>query len=511
MPSSDLFDLIHALSGPEKRYFRLFAQRHAGEQVPNYVRLFDAIENQEVYDEDALRKTFAGEKFIAHLPSEKRYLRTQILRAMRAYEDQRSPERELYEWLQDQHFLYQRGLYRQSGQLLEKIRKRAAELENWPVLMETLQRSLDLTVEQEQKHLRERWMDIQKALRGALEKLEEETGFKEGYFETFIAYRMEADTRNQASTEATVSDLIPGSQAASTFMGQTYLLMTKAILCRQSGDLDFFFDHLATLKKLWDDHPEKASFYPAQYLKILSNYLNACYKLHRFEDFPGTLAHIRSLPAPHWDFEAEVFQNSCHLELLFYLNTADFERGKALVPVIEAGLERYAGKINKAREFSFFYNLMILFFFMEDYQAAGVWLERIMIDKNHGIRQDIQYTSRILQMVFHYERDNLLILESLYRSAYRYLKKRDQLSETESALLRFFRRLPDIQDDQGKAAFLNALLAELATIAESPGFRRMPGFNEILLWARSKREGNAIREVYKATLKAQQENASAPG
>lgn len=41
-PTNDLFDLIHALTKSEKRFFKLQSSLPNGEK--NYVRLFDAIE-----------------------------------------------------------------------------------------------------------------------------------------------------------------------------------------------------------------------------------------------------------------------------------------------------------------------------------------------------------------------------------------------------------------------------------------------------------------------------------
>ncbi|MCB0546836.1 MAG: hypothetical protein KDD19_04560, partial [Phaeodactylibacter sp.] len=52
-PSSKLFNLVKSLSGPEKRYFKIFVNGQGGKDN-KYLHLFDAIDTQEEFDEDAL-------------------------------------------------------------------------------------------------------------------------------------------------------------------------------------------------------------------------------------------------------------------------------------------------------------------------------------------------------------------------------------------------------------------------------------------------------------------------
>ncbi len=82
-PSNELFDLIKSLTKSEKRFFKLQSALQSGDK--NYVRLFDLIDKMSEYDEENVKKTFKGEKFIKHLPSEKNHLYKLILKALRSY------------------------------------------------------------------------------------------------------------------------------------------------------------------------------------------------------------------------------------------------------------------------------------------------------------------------------------------------------------------------------------------------------------------------------------------
>ena len=60
-PSNKLFHLVKSLSGSEKRYFKLFVS--AKENGNNkYEQLFDAIDTQAEFNDDALRLTIYGDE-----------------------------------------------------------------------------------------------------------------------------------------------------------------------------------------------------------------------------------------------------------------------------------------------------------------------------------------------------------------------------------------------------------------------------------------------------------------
>ena len=105
----ELFFLIKSLSPSEKRYFTMFANRIA--KGSNYVRLFEVIEAQDIYDEKAIKSTFKGEKFIRQLHVTKSYLRTMILKSLRNYHDELSKDAEVKDLLRNVEILFNKELY----------------------------------------------------------------------------------------------------------------------------------------------------------------------------------------------------------------------------------------------------------------------------------------------------------------------------------------------------------------------------------------------------------------
>lgn len=73
-------DLIRSLSAREKAWFKRYSGLSGGGDAKNYLRLYEALVLQRVYDPEALQARFAGESLGRHLHSELNYLMEQVLK-----------------------------------------------------------------------------------------------------------------------------------------------------------------------------------------------------------------------------------------------------------------------------------------------------------------------------------------------------------------------------------------------------------------------------------------------
>src|ERR1035437_5648878 len=119
-PSDHLFDLIRSLNPSEKRHFSLYAHRHIVGEENNYLKLFDAIDKQQEYDEVALKKKFSHEKFVQQIHVAKNYLYSLILKSLNEYHSADSSNIQLRELLNSAEILFGKGLYKQSSKILRK-------------------------------------------------------------------------------------------------------------------------------------------------------------------------------------------------------------------------------------------------------------------------------------------------------------------------------------------------------------------------------------------------------
>ena len=91
-PSLKLFNLIKSLSGSEKRYFKLHATGNRTDKSSKYLLLFDAIDTQNNFDDEILKKiVYKNEPITSRKYSElKSYLYDLILTALQGYDEKSS-------------------------------------------------------------------------------------------------------------------------------------------------------------------------------------------------------------------------------------------------------------------------------------------------------------------------------------------------------------------------------------------------------------------------------------
>lgn len=499
--SPDLFDLIHALDKAEKRYFKLYASLQKGGK--NYQRLFDEVSKQERYDEDALKHKFKGESFTKQFHVAKNYLYNLILRSMRAYNENRTVEGKLSNLMMDASFLENKGLYSQAQKALKRGRKLAEDYELHYMLLEILSRQRSKSVEFSLKELEERSKTYFEQTWDLLELLKNETRYHElsdTFFITFRKHRLLRDEQKLKELSKLLDDKLLQDDARPKSLYGTYLFhFIHALYNMISGNVYEAHPHYKKAVEVLESNPSYIEENSYRYKIALANYLQNCHSLQLYDQFPEVLEKIRSVPSKSYDEEAEQFQNTYFLELLYLMNIGEFAQAVELVPAIDAGLLKYESKINKARQLAFHHNLTVLFFVMEDFDKALDRLQPILNESNVDPRQDIQAFSRIFQLLMHYELGNVDILDNMFNTTYRGLSRKGLINEYEEIVLRHMKKIPYIPIRKERLERLSQFKEELLVIRK----KRDPlGIEELLLWIESKLTGARITTLLTEQIRA---------
>ena len=135
-PSTELFDLIKSLTKSEKRFFKLSSSLQSGDK--NYLKIFDTIEKQEIYDEDAIKDAYKNETFIKHFPSEKNHLYKLILKSLRSYHSDNSASSQLKQEIKNIELLFRKALFKECGKFLKRAKKIAYKNEKFYYLIDLI-------------------------------------------------------------------------------------------------------------------------------------------------------------------------------------------------------------------------------------------------------------------------------------------------------------------------------------------------------------------------------------
>lgn len=494
MSDDPLFSLVKSLKKGEKRFFRLFSQRHTLGGKNNYLDLYDSLSQLEVYREPDFREQFKGAPFLRDLTTERHYLRESILKAMRQFHAGSRVQYRVQELIQDADFLERKGFYRESQRVLRKAKKLARKFELFTAHLEILMWERRLL---KQNVLADQWGTLTELLEERDEILERLTQFEsimDCHDQLMILSRQSGGMSVKVRQERT-QPLLQKLNAMRLPGGYTEILYYYArwLALALEGDFRSAWEDLKAARAIFEAHPHFIREWPTRYKLFLSNMLACCHYLDQYDHIPQLVEEVRALPAGNFDEAAETFQNVTFFEMLYFLNTGKFEEGLQEVAAVKAGLEKYGEKINHSRALSISINLALLHLITGRTKEGLVWTQRILNSQLSEHRRDIQAFARVLTLMLHWERGNMDVVETQLRNFRNQLQRMKEWTWFEQVAMRAFREEVKWGGTGAKGQGWQAVLEELKAASVS-----RTGYVEFQLWLTSKLEKRPLSEVLRS-------------
>lgn len=491
-PSTELFDLIVSLSKSEKRFFKLHSALQSGPK--NYLRIFDAIDKQKTYDEDALKKLFAKETFIKRLPSEKNHLYKLILKALRAYHAESSVSGILKQEIKNIEILYQKALYTECNKLLHRAKRIARENErfyywfellNWEkMLLEEAYESgeftkdLDALIEEE---------------RDVIEKLRNLAAYHILYSKINYVFRsggyVRTDEEHAMVEEISEHPLIKGKNTALSKRAATICYYTQGFCQWAKRDWSTSLEKFKRVKQILDGYPAIRGDLTKRYIRTLHYIINAEIELGQLDSAKQHIKLMRSLlEQPGFsgmNLEVQVFAASYLSELRLLDRCGEHEKAVSMASDIVSGMERLAGHLHKENELEFEWCLACVHFGAGQMNKALFWLNKVLNDTEPALRQDIFTYARLFNLVVHYELGNYDLLGYIVRSTQRFLGKRQRAHEVETLIIEHIKKLAKATEPSAKRELFRALYDQLIVLLKDPGESLVLKYFDVLSWAES--------------------------
>jgi hypothetical protein len=164
-----------------------------------------------------------------------------------------------------------------------------------------------------------------------------------------------------------------------------------------------------------------------------------------------------------------------------------------MVPGIEEKLAEYDLFIDRHRILVLNYKIASLYFGSGDYATCIDYLQRIINDQV-DMRNDLQCYARVLHLMAHYELGNFDLMESLTKSVYRFMAKRERLTKVEEEMFRFLRTSFGASRHSLKAEF-EKFLEKIKQFEGSRFEARAFAYLDLVSWVESKVYQKPMSEV----------------
>ncbi len=489
----------------EKRFFKLHSSLQSGSK--NYLKLFDAIEKQKQYDEEALKTQFKGETFIKHLPSEKNHLFKLILKSLRAYHSDNSANSTLKEELKNIDILYRKRLFKECKKILKKAKKFATQNDKFYFLSEIISWEKKLMLEDFEAGKFTSDLDgLIEEEKDAIEKLRNIADYNILVTRSHFAYKgggyARAEKEKKLAEEIKNDPLVQNVNNALSKRATVLCHYIRGIVHRADLDLEEMFKDFSQVRKLLEDNHYLKQDLPLIYAYALNCQRSYYLKKRNFRSARKTLNELADLskekifqnPNP----KVRLFMYKYVGEMLYLLETGQHYKVHDLMKKIEleGGFE---GKISKEHELIFDYNISGLYFGIGEYNKSLYWLNKILNDNESILRQDIYSYSRLVNLILHYELGNYDLIDYITKSTSRFLSKRERDTRAEPLLLKYIKKLPRLSDrEEELQALFREMKAELeALFREDKEEQVIMEYFDVISWLDSKIEGIPFYKVIK--------------
>lgn len=465
-PSTDLFQLIKSLSAQEKKYFKQQSRLYAGERENNYEILFDAIDEQDSYDEDALKKKFKGHAFINQLSVAKNYLYDKILDALHTQHAEEDDMLNIERMIGRTEILMRRNLMKQALQQYEKTLAKMMEINAITLLPHlTRQKNLIVTRLLREFDIEELIDNSKKATQHAevlLNYLQYETLQLETNRFFADAKILEKKENREKLRKLMQHPLLQDEKKALSFRAKHYFVKSNyrylTVLSKWSEALAIAEKFLLYLEKNERPTREWQVTYYGTFLDVLEIGLHEhnrplCDKLMRkFElltkkDYYNKITIRQEYFMFMLDYFAE-FEIDSKKSLAFY------EEHK------KWWLEEKQ-RMNVIISHRAIFNLLRIHF------QAEKWSECIQLF-NEQLEMKVLNTAgpraRIMWLMIQYEIRNMELLKNQSKNVMDWFKKHSILNEAERQIILFFEKIPSARDNKELKEKFNAIKKTLASL-----------------------------------------------
>jgi tetratricopeptide (TPR) repeat protein len=184
--------------------------------------------------------------------------------------------------------------------------------------------------------------------------------------------------------------------------------------------------------------------------------------------------------------------------LALHLTAGSFSEGLKYADKVNEEYELYEHKVFDSNKVSLYYDMFYIYFGCREYEASLEWLNRLLNETTLSVREDIQVTARLANVILHYELENYDLLPYLLRRTYSFLNKRKRLNRLEKTLLGFINKLLRVSSANKREiiSLLGEIRTEMEKLTRNPKEAMiLTEYFDYIGWLESKIENKPFEKI----------------
>lgn len=502
-PSSKLFSLIKSLSGSEKRYFKLFVNKNQTGKNNKYILLFDAVDHQENYDDEALREIiYPNQNIQSRKFSElKNYLYELILKSLQGYDEKTSMEYKLKGMLLNIKVLFKRSRFSDCIEMMQKAKKMATKYEAFEQMLELLSWEKKIAYAKIDVNFMDKELDrIEAEEKKCLSQIDQLSAYRNIFFKVLTRSKQQALLRSQDKIDEMESliqkPILKDDNQTKSHRAKIVFYRIKSIYHYATLDYENFYWYGKKLMEEMERHPHMLQEDVSEYISALSNFTYSCTILKKYNEVNQCLDKFLNINTLTLDDKLKIHRQYYQNKFKVCNQTGTFDEGLKALEEHLSIVEKFDQ--DAFNRHTFYLSYFYIYFGVGDYGNALASLNEWLNLPKTTEREDLQSLARILNLIIHYEIGNTLLLESLLRSTYRFLSKRNRLFEFEKTVLKFIQKSGKLRSSKELKNTFIQLKKEFENLSKIPSENAMLNYFNFTAWLESKIENKTFAEAVRA-------------
>lgn len=463
-PSNKLYKVIKAMSAMEKRYFKVVANKK-GDASNKYLVLFDAIDAQvEFDDQTVMEHVYKGGEISRKKYSElKGYLYDVILKTFQSFDEKSSISNKLANQMHNVDVLFKRGHMQLCKDELKKAKKNALHYEEFATLYEILRWEKWIAHTMiDVDFLHEELGRIEEEEKLYLEQLNLLSQYRNIFLELYLKIKSRTDIEN---LQHIIDHELINKENFNSHRTLVLYYRTKALLSYIQKDRKGFGQFSHKLLEVMESKPHFLKEEVSEYISALHNYCMSCLLKKDYDELNRTNEKIKTIKPLNMDDRVKIHLQYMHNYFIYSIRTGDFDNAKNSLSEHFNKIKTF--KTNVFDDHQFYFHYAYIYFGSGDFETALYHLNNWLDMPSTIDNPSLQMLSRVFNLILHYELGNTILVSSLIKSTYRFLKKENQLHAIEKSFLTFIKSIIKVQGKREAKECFQKFKENLMNITDS--------------------------------------------
>jgi hypothetical protein len=416
--NSNAFTIIKSLTMSEKRYFKIFSERHTIGEQNKYVVLFNVLDKIEIEHDVEIKNQLSKKNINSDfLSADKNYLYSLVLKSLNDFHGSKTFNLQIKESLISIEILFHKGLYKECLSLIYKAEILAEECENFSLMIDLLMwkkkcsgYSLGL------KKAAEVNLSIDKYL-VLLNNFKRITDLY--YQSNLLQSANENNTKSSVLNELKnilKQPELTNEKNALSFSAKIFYYLIYANYYSVIKDQSKELDCLQKLTNILNASKTYAVENPLDYISIYNRLLSIKKYFPSssfFEDIKMLNEFGKKIQIRKEVVVQRVFIHANTHEIEYYLINNNFHQASYKIKEIEKEISKLNFDIEPFHMIYFYYLHAIILIFVGEFHKSLKYINKTLNDFAYDDRPQVYLRIEILNCIVHYELKNYSLVLSL--------------------------------------------------------------------------------------------------